>query len=141
MRKATFALLLGTLCLAACEGNSNVIVVTTLPRFVLRTVNGVALPAVVFDSVSRGLRLEALSGTFDLNTDNTFTSITQFRQTSAGVATTRTATCTGTFTTAGTTVTFTGTQVTADCASTFAGVLVDNTLTTFIRGATALYSR
>jgi len=141
MRKATLAILLSTLGIAACDGSSGVLIVTPLPTFVLRTVNGSALPAVVFDSVSRRLRLEALSGTFALNTDDTFTSVTQFRQTLAGVVTDRTSTCTGTFTTAGTTVTFVGTQIAADCAGTFTGVLVDNTLTTRIRGATALYSR
>jgi len=141
MRKATLAILLGTLGVAACEGSNNVLITTPLPTFVLRTVNGSALPAVVFDSVGRRLKLEALSGTFALNTDDTFTSVTQFRQTSAGVVTDRTSTCTGSFTTAGTMVTFVGTQITADCASTFTGVLVDNTLTTRIRGAVALYSR
>jgi len=141
MRKATLAILLGTLGVAACEGSNNVLITTPLPTFVLRTVNGSALPAVVFDSVGRRLKLEALSGTFALNTDNTFASVTQLRQTLAGVVTDRTSTCTGSFTTAGTTVTFVGAQFTADCASTFTGVLVDNTLTTRIRGAVALYSR
>jgi hypothetical protein len=141
MRKATLAILLCTLGIAACDGSSGVLIVTPLPTFVLRTVNGSALPAVVFDSVSRRLRLEALSGTFALHTDDTFTSVTQFRQTLASVVTDRTSTCTGSFTMAGTTVTFVGTQITVDCASTFTGVLVDNTLTTRLRGATALYSR
>lgn len=141
MRKAMLAILLGTLCVAACESDSNLLFVTPLRTFVLRTVNGSPLPAAVFDSVSRGLRLEALSGTFVLNPNGTFTSVTQLRQIASGVVTDRTSTCSGTFTIAGTTATFVGTEITADCAGTFTGVLVENTLTTFIRGATALYSR
>ena len=53
-------LLIGTLCLAACDDSSDIILIplTRTGTFVLQTVNNQALPATVVDSVSPPLRID-----------------------------------------------------------------------------------
>src|SRR6185295_12055911 len=99
MRTRAIALLAGLLGLAACDASNNVTIVpnSLTGTFVLQTVNGAALPAVVIDSANPALRIDALSGAITINGNNTFSDVTSFRQTLRGVVSTRTVTCTGTY--------------------------------------------
>jgi hypothetical protein len=143
MRTAVLGLLIGTLCLAACDDSDNNIVVH-LPQpgpFVLRTVNDRALPALIVDSVNPRFRLEVVSGGFSIHTNGTFSTLTQFRETRGLVIVLRSVACSGTFTASGNDFAFTTLTPSLDCPGLFTGVVTGNILSTTIRGFPAIYSR
>ena len=143
MRIAAITLLLGTLCLGACD-NTNDVIVVPLGRtgtFVLQTVNGHTLPATVVDSVSPPLRIDVQSGAITISDNFTFVDVASFRQTLGGIVSTRTVTCTGTYTVAGNNFTFMEATLAPDCGRTFTGVLNGTTLTASILGVPAVYFR
>ncbi len=143
MRSIAIALLLGTLGFVACTSNDNNVVGTpSAPNapFALQTVNGAALPAVVFDSANPPLRLDALSGAITIGPANVFSDVTTFRQTLGGVVSTRTVTCTGTFNAVGNVFEFME-GAAPDCGLTFTGVLSGATLTASVLGAPAVFSQ
>lgn len=87
------------------------------------------------------LRIEVLSGSITLNNNSTFSDITDFRQTLAGVVTTNSVVCSGTFTVAGNLITFQEAVLPNGCGGTFTGVLTGNQLEASIRGVPAVYVR
>ena len=143
MRVAVIALLLGTLGLAACDDSGDVIILPNAltGTFVLQTVNGQALPAVVVDSANPPLRIDALSGSITINAGNTFADVTSFRQTLRGVISTRTVTCTGTYMVVGTVFRFVELTPAPDCGRTFTGVVLGNTLTASVLGVPAVFTQ
>lgn len=144
MRIAVLGLLLGSLCLASCDDTNDIILVplTRTGTFVLQTVNGQILPVTIADSVSPPLRIDIISGSITISDNNTFTDVTAFRQTMGGVVSTRTVSCTGTFTVAGNQFNFAETVIAPDCGRQFVGFLSGTTLrTTVVGGETAVYIR
>ena len=142
MRSIAIALLLGTLGFAACSDNDNLVVTSGAPNrlFTLQTVNGAAVPAVVFDSANPPLRLDALSGAITIEPGNVFVDVTTFRQTLSGVVSIRTATCIGTYTAVGNVFEFVEAGAGPDCGLTFSGVLSGTALTASVLGVPALFS-
>jgi hypothetical protein len=141
MRSIAIALLLGTLGFAACTDDDNVFAPSALNGpFALQTVNAAAVPAAVFDSANPPLRLDALSGTITIKPNNAFSDVTTFRQTLGGVVSTRTVTCTGTYTAVGNVFEF-AEAATPDCGLTFTGVLSGTALTASVLGAPAVFSQ
>jgi hypothetical protein len=143
MRIAVFGLLIGTLCLAACDDTDNSVVVHLPQRgaFALRTVDDRALPALIVDSLNPQFRLEIVSGGFSINTNGTFSTLTQFRETRGLVIVLRSVACSGTYTASGNDFAFTNRTPSVDCAGLFTGVVAGNILSTTIRGFPAIYSR
>jgi len=141
MRIAALTALVGTLCLAACDDTNDVLLIplARTGTFVLQTVDGNTLPVVVVDSVSPPLRIEVLSGAITITTTNVFSDVTTFRQTRAGVVTTRTVSCTGTFTVVGNDFTFVEAVAAPDCGRTFTGRLSGNTLVASVLGVPAVF--
>jgi hypothetical protein len=144
MRIAVIGLLLGSLCLAACDDSTDAIVVH-LPEptpLILRTVNGFGLPFIIVDSTGAQFRLELVSGSFLINTNRTFTTILRFRETRAFVIAFRSAVCTGTYTNSGNAFTFVSIGGSSDCARSFNGTAVSfDELSTTIRGFPATFTR
>lgn len=143
MRIAAVTLLLGSLALAACDDSNDVIIApgARSGTFILQTVDGHGLPAVILDSLNSSILVEALSGSITLSTDNTFADITDLRLTLGTVISRRTVTCVGNFTFSADTLTFVESGPTSDCAHTFTGTLTVGTLTTSLRGRPAIYIR
>jgi hypothetical protein len=144
MRIAFIGLLLGSLCLAACDDTTDAVVVH-VPRpgpFVLRTLNNQALPAVIFDSVAitPRFRLEVISGGFSINGNGTFSNFTQLRDTRGLIIVFRTVVCSGTFTLTGRTFTFVQVGGPVECDRIFTGVVAGDVLSTTLRGFPAVYS-
>src|SRR5215470_9560672 len=107
MRIAAMALLVGSLCVAACDDSDNlnfVLPIDTFGTFTLVSVNGNSLPAVVVDSVSPPLTIRALSGQIAINADNTFSDLVALEQTVGGIVTTSTRSCSGTWSSSGATI-------------------------------------
>lgn len=142
MRIAAMALLVGSLCVAACDDSNNLNFVSPLTTgtFTLVSVNGNALPAIVVDTVSPPITITALSGQIVINANNTFSSVVLLEQNLGGTITTSTRSCTGTLTTNGNTITFVE-VATANCGRTFTGVLSGNALAASILGVTASFIR
>ena len=140
---AAIAFLAGSLCLAACDNvdENFVIPFTRVGTFELQTANGLALPAILVDSVSPPLRIEAVSGNVVINADNTFSDAVLLRQTLGGVVTTQTVSCSGTFTVAGNVLTFSEVPDGNLCGETFTGTLVGRTLTATIRDVVGVFQR
>lgn len=124
MRSIAIALLLGTLGFVARTNDDNLIFTLSALNgpFALRTVNGTAVPAAVFDSANPPLRLDALAGAITVKPNNAFSDVTTFRQTLRGVVSTGTVTCTGTYTAVGNVFEFVEAGATPDCGFTFTGV-------------------
>jgi hypothetical protein len=143
MRIAAMALLVGSLCVAACDDSDNlnfVVPANAIGTFTLVTVNGNALPAIIVDSVSPPLTIRALSGQIVINANNTFSDLTGLEQTLGGIVTTSTRSCTGTWSSSGNTITFVEASVT-NCGRTFTGTLNGGTLTASILGVPAVFVR
>lgn len=143
MRSAVFGLLLGSLCLVACDDDTDNAVVVHLPQptpFVLRTVNNRALPVAIIDSITPQFVLEVASGAFSINTNGTFSSFTQLRDTRGLIIVFRNVTCSGTFTNVGRTFTFVAAVGSVDCDRVFTGVVAGDVLSTTLRGFPAVYS-
>ncbi len=143
MRTTAIALLFGTLGLAACNtGNDLGFTPSALTApYVLQTANGAALPAVVFDSASPPLKLEAVAGVITIKPNNVFSDVTTFRQTLGGVVSARTVSCIGTYNAVGNVFEFVETGPLPDCSRTFTGVLSGTTLTASVLGAPAVFSQ
>jgi hypothetical protein len=143
MRSLAIGLLLGTVGVAACADNNNLVVTPSIQNrvFALQTVNGAAVPAVVFDSANPPLRLDALSGAITINANNLFSNVTTFRQTLGGVVSTRTATCTGTYSQVGNVFEFAEAGIGPDCGLSFSGVLTGTALAASVLGVPAVFSQ
>ncbi len=142
MRMTPIVLVLAALGLAACNDTNNNGVVSPnvlAGSFVLQSVSGNSLPAVVVDSANPALRLDALSGVISINGGGQFVDATTFRQTSNGVISTRTVTCPGTYTVVGTVFSFVETTPAPDCGRTFTGVITGTTLTASVLGIPAIF--
>ena len=143
MRIAAMALLVGSLCVAACNDSDNLNLVTPLNQlgtFTLVSVNGNALPAIVVSTPSPPLTITALSGQIVINANNTFSSAVALQQNVSGTITTSTRSCTGTWSSNGTTITFVEAAV-PNCGSTFTGTLAGTTLTASVLGVSAVFAR
>lgn len=144
MRIAAMALLVGSLCVAACDDSDNlnfVIPPNAIGTFTLISVNGNALPAIVADTVSPPLTIRALSGQIVINANSTFSDVVLLEQTVQGnIITTSTRSCTGTFSSSGNTLTFVE-AATSGCGRTFTGVLSGTTLTASVLGVPAVFAR
>ena len=132
VRITAFALLLGTIGLGVQKENAG--------TFTLQKVNGNRLPATVLDSIDLTLRIDALSGTFTINDDGSFSDATLFRVTAAGVVSRRTVICQGTYTYLATGIQFVEAGIAPDCGRTFVGMVVGNTLNASVRGAPAVFT-
>ncbi len=146
MRTSTIALVLVAVGLAACNDNNDRNVVTVgsnvlTGRFDLQTVNGSVLPAVVVDSVSPQLTIDALAGAISVDGNGAFTDVTTFQQTLSEVVSTRTVTCTGTYTVVGRVVTFVEANPAPDCGRTFTGVFAGAVLGASVLGVPAVFAR
>lgn len=143
MRSFAIALLLGAFGFAACTDDDNLVFTQSVLNgpFALQTVNGATLPAAVFDSANPPLRLDALSGTITIKPGNAFSDATTLRQTLRGVVSTRTVTCTGTYTAVGNVFEFAEAGATPDCGHTFTGVLSGTTLAASVLGVPAVLSQ
>ena len=148
MRIAAMALLVGSLCVAACDDSDNLNFVTpigTPGTFTLVSVNGNLLPAVLTTTVSPPATTSALSGQIVINANNTFSSTVALQDNVGGIISTSTRACTGTWSSAGSatgvTITFVETAP-ATCGLTFTGVLSSaTTLTASILGVPAVFAR
>ena len=143
MRSIAIALLLGSLGFAACSDNNNLVATSSIQNsvFTLQTVNGAAVPAVVFDSANPPLRLDALSGAITINANNLFSDVTTFRQTLGGVVSTRTVTCVGNYSQVGNVFEFVEAGIGPDCGLTFSGVLNGTALAASVLGVPAVFSQ
>lgn len=143
MRIAALTLLLGSLGLAACNDTNNVIAApgSRTGKFVLQTVNGHDLPAIIADSITAPLVAEVTSGAIAIGSNNAFIDITGFRLTLGGTVDTREVACTGTFTVRRDTLKFVETGSMPDCGHTFSGVLSGNSLAVTLRGVPVVYVR
>ena len=143
MRLASIALLLGTLALGACDDDDlNLIVPFPVTgTFLLQSANGSPLPAQIENTTSPSLQVVVLSGSIAINSNGTFSSVGTFRQSLAGVVSTFTVNCTGTFSVSGNTITFVEAASSANCGDTFTGTQNGNTLTTTLNGVPAIYIR
>lgn len=143
MRIAALTALIGTLCLAACDNSSDIILIplSRTGTFVLQTVNNNGLPATVVDSVSPPIRIDVTSGAITLTATNAFTDVFAFRQVIGGVISTRTVSCTGTYTVAGNDFTFTEAVVAPSCGRTFTGRLNGDVLSSSVLGVPAVFVR
>ena len=142
MRIRSIAMLLGTLGLMECNGTGPVFTPSALNSpFALQTINAAAIPAVVIDSANPPLRLDALSGTITINVDHTFVDVTTFRQTLAGVVSTRTVNCTGVYQAVGSVFEFVESGPAPECNFTFSGVLNGATLSASVLGIPATFSQ
>jgi hypothetical protein len=141
MRVRPFVLLLFVLVIAACGTDPTIPPSALNVPFRLQTLNGVAIPAAVFDSANPPVRLDALSGTITIKPDNTFIDVTTFRQTVGGVGSTRTASCTGTFTSVGNVFEFKEVGFADVCGLTFTGVLSGSSLSASVLGVPAVFSQ
>lgn len=143
MRIAPLALLAGSLFTAACD-DSDINLILPVPvvgTFILQSVNGQRLPAVLVDSVSPPLRIEVLSGSITLNNNGTFTDLTEFRQTLGNMVTTSTLTCTGSYAVSGNVITFQEVVTPNGCGDRFTGIQTGNQLAASINGVPAVYVR
>jgi hypothetical protein len=105
MRRSTLAVLL---VLAGCGGADTF----TAPKgvagsYALATYKGSPLPVVAFSDAANNLQIEIVSGTFDLNGNGKYTSVTGLRTTDKGVVTTSSFSCSGTYLASGNNVVFT----------------------------------
>jgi hypothetical protein len=142
MRIRSFAMLLGTLGLVACNDTDPAFAPSAFSGpYVLQSINDVAIPAVVIDSANPALRLDALSGTITIKADNTFTDVTTLRQTLAGVVSTRTVNCGGTYTAVGNVFQFVESGPPPGCGFTFTGVVSGATLTASVLGVPATFGQ
>lgn len=147
MRIAALTLLLGSLGLAACndsnDTNNDVIVAPGIRAgtFILQTVDGHELPAIVLDSISPTLLVEATSGAIAIGSNNDFVDVIRFRLTLGDVVSTRTITCDGTFTVSGDTLRLAESGSGDGCGRSFTGVLRGNSLASSVRGLPAIYGR
>jgi hypothetical protein len=120
---------------AACGGAAD----TTAPSSIagtysLQTVNGQIPPVVLVQDAS--YKLEILSGSYTINTDNTYSAVASFRETDNGVVTPSTESETGTYSLHGSSITFTdsdGFEVDANISG--------GRLTISAPGLTVLYSQ
>ncbi len=122
---------------AACGGNDGI----NEPKeqaitgtYTLKTVNGAALPFVIFQG--DGYKLEVLAASYVLAASGSFTNSASFRATEGGVATTSTETLTGRYTVSGTTVTFTDSD-----GDVLTGTISGNNLQFTEDGMTAVFVR
>ncbi len=102
--------------------------------YALKTVNGAALPAVIFEA--EGYKIEVVAANYVLAAAGTFSSTATFRETEAGVVTQSTETTTGTYSVNGTTVTFTDSD-----GDVLSAVLSGNDLKFSEDGLTAVFTR
>ncbi len=102
--------------------------------YALKTVNGVALPAVIFET--DGYKIEVVAANYVLAAAGKFSTSATFRETEAGVATQSTETATGTYSVSGATITFTDSE-----GDVFSAVLSGNDLQFSEDGLTAVFTR
>jgi hypothetical protein len=143
MRITTTAVVLATLALAACSMGSDLeFLPSTLDApFILQSVNGAALPAVVVDSAIPSLRLDAVSGVITIKPNNIFTFVTTFRQTQGNLVSTQTVSCAGTYTAVGLVFQFVEAALPPNCGITFSGVVSGTALNTTVLGVPAVFSQ
>ena len=118
MRRSTLAVLL---VLAGCGGADTF----TAPKgvagsYALATYKGSPLPVVVLSDPANNLQIEILSGTFDLNGNGKYASVTGLRTTDKGVVTTSSFSCSGTYLAGGNNVVFTEAESGQYCGGNFA---------------------
>lgn len=102
--------------------------------YALKTVNGAALPAVIFEA--DGYKIEVVAASYVLGAAETFSTSATFRETEAGVVTQSTETTTGTYSVSGTAITFTDSD-----GDVFSAVLSGNDLRFSEDGLTAVFTR
>jgi hypothetical protein len=143
MRIAVLALVLGSLCLVACDDNNDEVVApgSRTGKFVLQTLNGHDLPVIVADTITAPLVAEVTSGAIALGPNNGFIDVTGFRLSLGRIVETREVACTGTFTVSRDSLRFVESGSMPDCGHTFSGVLIGNTLTVRLRGVPVVYVR
>lgn len=144
MRIASIAVLAGALCLASCDDNNNDVILVSpfVGTFTLQTVNGSALPVIIVDEISPPRRVEITSGQIVIAANRTFTDVIAFRQTIGGIVSTQTVSCTGTFTSTGSSFTLVEAIAAPNCGNTFAAVLSGNSLTVTLQpGVQAVFIR
>jgi hypothetical protein len=143
MRIPALTALIGILCLAGCDDSSDIILIplSRTGTFVLQTVNNHGLPATVVDSINPAVRIDVTSGAITITATNAFTDVFAFRQTRGGIISTRTVSCTGTYTVDGNDFTFVEAVVAPDCGRTFTGRLSGNVLSSSVLGIPAVFIR
>jgi len=102
--------------------------------YALKTVNGAALPAVIFET--GGYKVEVVAANYVLAEAGTFSTSATFRETETGVVTQSTETTTGTYSVNGATITFTDSD-----GEVFPAVLSGNDLKFSQDGLTAVFTR
>ena len=141
---ATAALALLTLASGACGGDDD----STGPNgsiagtYTLQTINGDPPPVTLleFDTY----KIEVTGASIVLNTNNTFSATSAFRETDDGQVTTSNSVCAGTYTRSGSTVTFSEPEsINEDCGGSYTGTWSNgNTLTvTFDAGVQAVFRK
>lgn len=95
----------------------------------LQTVNGAAPPVILLQIGA--YKLEVTAANLVVNSNNTFSSSSTYRETDAGTTTTSTSVCAGTYTRNGNSLTFTEPETSnEDCGGTYTGTWSNgNTLT------------
>jgi hypothetical protein len=129
LRRTYLSLAMGAV-LAACGGDSS-----TGPEsanvtgtYALQTINGQATPVTIIQIAT--YRLEVVSGSLAINTNNTFSNTLTYRETDSGQIVTGSETCTGTYSRNGNSVTFNEADVVnTECGDTYTGTVSGNNLT------------
>ena len=141
---ATAALALLTFAASACGGDDdpsgpNGSIAGT---YTLRTVNGSPPPVTLLEF--QDFKVEVTAASIVMNANNTFSATSTFRETDAGVVTTSTSVCSGTYSLSGSTVTFTEPDSdNEDCGGSYTGTWSNgNTLTvSFDAGLQAVFRK
>jgi len=128
------ALTAATFASTACGGGDSIGPNSVTGTYTLQSVNGAGLPAAILEDAS--YKLEVLSGSYTLSSNNTYSATASFKETDNGVVTPTTQFETGTYTLHGSSVTFTD----SDDFQTD-GTISGSDLTISAGGLTVRYSR
>ena len=127
-------LLLGVLLLAGCYEEVGGPAPTIFGRYLLRSVDGQAVPAIMTDIPN--FKVEIMTGTIFLNNDNTFTDSTEIRRTDGQVARIVTDVAHGSFVRTGDTIDLSSTR-----GEHYSMTIADRTLTQNLGGSVLLYRK
>ena len=141
MRQSIIAFVIA---IAACGGSdTSPAPITVAGSWVLATYKGSTPPVVVSDDAVNSLKIEIISGNFNMSTSLTYSAVGGIRTTDHGVVTTSTFTCTGSYVVGGNNLAFTEVVSGQYCGGNFAATWDGNNALTFAfkNGDSAVFKR